>query len=116
MAKLLMGDETITLVKHKKTDTSDAYVCYAMAGASWFASRTISTSADGAKPVNTFTVRIPGEYVPTGVSPETGDYIVKGVVTSVSRPSDLSGREHFRITAVGNNNRGNLPHWRVSGS
>ena len=115
MAKLLMGNQVITLVKHEKTDTADNYVCYTMPNASWFSSLSIVTSGDGAKPVNTFTVRIPGENVPTGVEPATGDYIVKGVVTSVNRPADLKGLEHFRVTAVGNNLRGNLPHWRVAG-
>ena len=30
MARLLMGNQVITLVKHKKTDTGDAYTCYSM--------------------------------------------------------------------------------------
>ena len=116
MAELLMGDQVITLVKHNKTDTKDTYSCYSMPKASWFSSVSIVTSADGAKPVSTYTVRIPAEYVPTGVIPATGDYVVRGVITSINRPSDLSGMEHFRVTAVGPNLRGLLSHWRVSGS
>lgn len=115
MARLLMGDQVITLVKHNKTDNGDTYACYSMTEASWYSSTTIVTSADGAKPVNTYTVRIPEENVPTAIVPDLGDYVVKGVVTSVKRPSDLSTKEHFRITAVGCNLRGKLPHWRVSG-
>lgn len=110
-----MGDQNITLVKHIKTDTADAYACYSMANASWFSSVSIVTSGDGAKPVNSYTVRIPEEYVPTSITPSPGDYVVKGVITSVKRPADLVGHEHFRVTAVGCNLRGNLPHWRVSG-
>lgn len=112
---LLCGDQTITLVKHVKTDTGDTYACYSMGGASWFSKTTISTSGDGAKPVNSYTVRVPSEYFPTGVKPDNGDYITRGVVTAVSKPSDLNSVEHFRITSVGNNLRGNLPHWRVDG-
>ena len=115
MARLLMGNQVITLVKHKKTDTGDAYTCYSMPDVSWFSSTSIVTSADGAKPVNTYTVRIPEENVPTDIRPDLGDYVVKGVITSVTRPADLSTLEHFRVTAVGCNLRGNLPHWRVSG-
>lgn len=110
-----MGDQVVTLVKHTKTDTGDAYACYSMPNASWFSSVSIATSADGAKPVNTYTVRIPEEYVPTGICPDLGDYVVRGVITSVRRPSDLAGHEHFRVTAVGCNLRGRLPHWRASG-
>lgn len=109
-----MGDQTVTLVKHIKGE-SDTYACYSMPGASWFTKTTITTSKEGAKPANSNTVRIPAENVPVGVIPSTGDYIVRGVITSVSMPSDLAGVEHFRITAVGNNNRGMLPHWRVDG-
>lgn len=111
---LLFGDQTVTLVKRNKVD--DSYRCFSLKGASWHGQVSIVTSGDGAKPTNTYTVRVPEKDMPTGVFPETGDYIVRGVVTSVSRPADLKETEHFRITAVGNNLRGNLPHWRVSGS
>lgn len=112
--KLLMGDQTITLVKHIKTDT-DTYACYRMNGASWFAKTTISTSGDGAKPVNTYVSRIPAENFPTGIQPAAGDYMVRGVVTAIAKPSDLKGLDYFRVTAVGANNRGGLSHWRVDG-
>jgi hypothetical protein len=111
-----MGNQTITLIKHIKTETADSYACYSMPNASWFASLSIATDGDGAKPVNTYTVRIPAEHVPVGVVPDMGDVIAKGVVTNVTRPADLKTIEHFRITAVGCNLRGLLQHWRVSGS
>lgn len=114
--KLLCGDQIITLVKHRKTDTADEYACYSMQNASWYSNVTITTSADGAKPVNTFTARVPAEFVPSGIVPDLGDYVVKGVVTGVRRPADLVGKEYFRITALGCNLRGKLPHWRVSGA
>ena len=109
---LLMGNETVTLVKHIKGE-GDTYACYTMNSASWFGKTTITTSGDGAKPVNSYTVRIPSQNVP--VVPDEGDYMVRGIVEHVAKPSDLAGVEHFRITAVGANNRGNLAHWRVDG-
>lgn len=110
---LLMGNETITLIKHIKGE-GDTYACYSMDGASWFAKTSIVTSGDGAKPSNSYTVRIPSQYLPTGIIPATGDYVARGVVLSANKPADIAG-EHFRITSVGANNRGNLSHWRVDG-
>ena len=107
---LLFGNETVTLIKHIKGD-EDTYTCHTIDGASWFAKTSISTSGDGAKPSNSYTVRLPS--VP--VVPDEGDYMARGVVTDVPKPSDLAAVEHFRITAVGANNRGNLSHWRVDG-
>lgn len=113
--RLLMGDQIVTLIKHIKGVDGDTYACYAMSGASWFAKTTVVTSGEGAKPANSYTVRIPDEYFPTGIIPEPGDYVARGVIKTVSKPSDLKGVEHFRITSVGANNRGALAHWRVDG-
>lgn len=109
---LLGCTETVTLVHHNK-DEEDTYTCTIVNNASWFSKVTISTSGDGAKPVNTYESRLFGEVV--GATPSTGDYLVKGIVTGIEKPSDLKGLEHFRITAVGDNRRGGLGHWRVSG-
>ena len=104
--------ETITLIHHIKGD-DDSYTCHIANKASWFSKVTIATSADGAKPVNTFDVRIFDENL--GVEPSLGDYIVKGIVESIEKPSDLKNKDYFRITAIGDNRRGSLAHWRVSG-
>lgn len=104
--------ETITLVHHVKND-DDTYTCHTVENASWFAKTTISTSADGAKPVNTFEVRLFGEI--SDVEPSLGDYVVKGIIDSVETPSDLKNKVYFRITAISDNRRGGLSHWRVSG-
>ncbi len=104
--------ETVTLVHHIKND-DDTYICHTVKNASWFSKTTISTSADGAKPVNTFEVRLFGDL--TGVQPALGDYVVKGTIRNVEKPADLKNSEYFRITAIGDNRRGGLPHWRVSG-
>ena len=104
--------ETITIVHHIKAD-EDIYTCHTLKKASWFEKVTISTSADGAKPVNTYEVRIFGENL--GVEPSLGDYCVKGIVKGIEKPADLKNEVYFRITAIGNNKRGGLPHIRISG-
>lgn len=109
---LLGCTETVTLVHHNKDD-DDTYTCTIVDCASWFKRLAISTSADGAKVGNTYDSRLFGEVV--GVTPTPGDYLVRGVVENIEKPSDLKELEHFRITAVGDNRRGMLPHWRVSG-
>ena len=111
--RLLEGDQTITLVKHIKGDT-DTYSCYVLDNVSWYGKTSIVTSADGAKPGNSYTVRIP--ELPEGVKPDEGDYIARGVVAEVTKPGDLKDIEHFRITSVSANTRGLLSHWRVDGS
>ena len=104
--------ETITLIHHIKDD-DDTYTCHVANKASWFSKNTITTSADGAKPVNTYEVRVFDEF--SGVTPSLGDYVVKGVVDGLATPSELKNKEHFRITAISNNRRGGLAHWRFSG-
>lgn len=110
---MLGCDQTITLVKHIKTDDGDTYECYVVENASWFAKTTITTSGDGAKPANSYEVRIMGELL--GFVPALGDYCVKGTVGNITKPADLKGVEHFRITSLASNLRAPLPHWRVSG-
>lgn len=104
--------ETVTLVHHIKDD-DDTYECHTVGKASWFQKNTITTSGDGAKPVNTFDVRIFGDFL--GVEPSLGDYVVKGIVEGIETPHDLKNKVYFRITAISDNRRGGLPHWRVSG-
>ena len=109
---MLMCDQTVTLVHHVKGDDGDTYRCTTHERASWFKRNTITTSGDGAKPVNSYEVRIMGTE---DISPSLGDYVALGTVSNVSTPSDLSGVDHFRVTAIGDNRRGTLAHWRLSG-
>lgn len=104
--------ETITLVHHVKDD-DDTLTCHTVNNASWFEKTTISTSADGAKPVNTFDVRVFDDFL--GVTPALGDYVVKGIVEGIETPRDLKNEVYFRITAISNNKRAPLPHLRLSG-
>ncbi len=110
---MIACNEIITLIKHTTENDGDSYECTAVNDASWFAKTVITTSGDGAKPANTYEVRVMGYGKFT---PAPGDYVARGVVANISKPSDLKGVEHFRITAVGDNRRGSLPHWRLTGA
>ena len=110
---MLGCDHTITLVHHIPKADGDRYTCHTVNNASWFAKITIATSGDGVKPVNTFDVRIMDAL--EGHIPDLGDFCVHGIVEHVEKPADLKEHEYFRITAIGKNYRGGLPHWRVSG-
>ena len=110
---MIACDQTITLVHHIAEENGDAYSCTVLDGASWYSKTVITTSGDGAKPANTYEVRVFGT---ANISPVPGDYVVKGIVKSVTKPADLKAVEYFRITSVGDNRRGSLPHWRLSGA
>ena len=109
---MLECNNVITIIHHDKASDDDLYTCTIFSKASWFKKKTIVTSADGAKPVNTYDVRIMGD-VEIEVAP--GDYVVLGTLNTYETKSDLKEFDHFRITAIGDNRRGNLAHWRLSG-
>lgn len=109
---MLMCNQTVTVVHHVKGVDDDSYICTPFGGASWFKKLTISTDGDGAKPINTYETRImSGEDITVAL----GDYVVLGIVSEIEKPSDLETFDHFRITAIGDNRRGGLAHWRFSG-
>ena len=109
---MLECNKTITVIHHDKTSDDDDYICTTHDNASWFKKNTITTSADGAKPVNTYDVRILSNE---DITVSLGDYIALGVVSNIGAVSDLKNIDHFRITAIGDNRRGSLAHWRFSG-
>lgn len=108
---MLACDKTITLVHHVKDD-EDTYICTVITDASFFKKTTIATSKDGATPSNTYECRVINNR---SIEPALGDYVVLGEVKEVKSPSDLKEYDKFRITAIGDNRRGYLPHWRLSG-
>lgn len=110
---MLACDQTVTLIKHNTDTEADTYTCVPVNGASWYAKTVITTSGEGAKPANTYEVRLFGN---ADISPAPGDYVARGIVKNITKPSDLKTVDHFRITSVGDNRRGSLPHWRLSGS
>lgn len=109
---MLECNKNITIVHHNKETDGDLYICKSYSNASWHKRNTITTSADGAKPVNTYEARI---MTTESIDIALGDYVVLGSVQSIEKPSDLKEFDHFRITAIGDNRRGLLAHWRVSG-
>jgi hypothetical protein len=109
---MLECTETVTLIHHEKGVDGDTYICTTFEGASWYKRNTITTSGDGAKPVNTYEARI---MTSEDIGASLGDYLARGKVESVYKPSDLAGLDKFRITAIGDNRRGPLSHWRFSG-
>lgn len=113
---MLACTETVTLVHPIRGDDSDSYRCTVIRGASWYRKAVVSLSVDGAKPVSVCKVRVPKENMPESVSPEEGDYLVRGELTKVNRaPADLEEREYTLLTSVGDNCRGRFPHWSLSG-
>ena len=113
---MLMCNETVTLVRHIELTDADQYECVVVSGASWYAKTAISTASQRLTTANVLKCRIPSGNLPGDKPPRKGDYLVRGVVESVSSPADLKDTVYFAITAVGDNRRGRNPHWLVSGS
>lgn len=109
---MLGCDKTVTLIHHDRTSDDDNYICTVFKKcASWFKKNTITTDGNGAKPVNTYESRI---LTDADINISPGDWLVLGEVSSVDTPSKIEF-DKFRITAIGDNRRGFLAHWRVSG-
>lgn len=106
---MILADENITLVKFDKT--AQTYSCYALRG-SWYLHRGKRTEDSGAREASSCRIRIPDYPLPA--LPVAGDYVVRGTVTSVSKLSALNAYEHYRVTDVADNRRGNLPHVAVT--
>ena len=83
MKNFLACTELVTLVHHVKTADSDSYVCYPIQGVSWYAKTETAVTADGAKVVNVYKVRIPEAVLPSCL-PEKLDYLVKGEISGYS--------------------------------
>ncbi len=117
---MLMCNETVTLVRHIKTKTSDAFTCIAIVGASWYGKTVIQAPAqmgvNGVQPANVIKVRIPEENMPEGLMIQKGDYLVRGMIAGVSNLDDLKGREYMKAMTVSDNRRGRMQHWAVTGA
>lgn len=114
---MLACTEMITVVQYgydPKTDM-DAYTCTIIEGVSWFGKLVAAVEDKGLTGATKVTVRIPEGNMPDIVI-KRGDYIVRGVVESVEKQADFSGREYFTVLSVGDNRRGRLRHWAVSGA
>lgn len=114
---MLMCIECVTLVHAVRGKDGESYTCTPIAGVSWYGKAVTVPSTDGARIQNTYKARIPAGNMLDGVTPCTGDYLVRGTVAQVTRaPADFADREYFLISAVGDNRRGHLQHWAVSGA
>ena len=117
---MLACTETVTLVQRRydsKTDT-DAYVCTAIHGVSWFGKLIATPENKGLTGAAKITVRIPEEQMPD-ITIRNGDYIVRGAVDAIEKQADLKGLESFTVLSVGDNRRSrrkDLRHWAVSGA
>ena len=109
---MLQCENVVTIIHHNKETDIDTYTCTSIEGASWFSKTGITSLADGAKPSNTYEVRI---MTAEKLNISLGDYVALGIVLDIQKPADLKSVDHFRITAIGDNRRGKLPHWRLSG-
>ena len=105
---MLAAGETITLIHHLPGNDSDEYSCTVLNQASWHRSK----AENAGIPAGKCTVRI---FDKAEITPKPGDYLALGAVETVERPSQLQGGEFFRITAVTDNRRGILSHWRLEG-
>ena len=105
---MLAAGETITLIHHLPGDEGDEYVCTVLDQASWHRRKEENVGVPGGK----CTVRV---FDSTSIAPQAGDYLVRGIIGAVERPAQLQGSEFVRITAVTDNRRGMLPHWRLEG-
>lgn len=108
--------ETVTLIRHIKQPQGDAYDCVVIRGASWFAKTETVNTVKGITTGNVLKCRILPGSLPESAPPCVGDYMVHGDIDALIKLSDLLPFEHFRITAVGDNRRGRLKHWLVTGS
>lgn len=112
---MLACDETITLVHHIAEQDDDLYVCTTIQGASWHTVERVMLQEHGFARQSETKVRIPESHMPEGVLPEVDGWLVRGDVIEIKSQVDLQAYEHIRIMAVGDNRRGGLPHWAVSG-
>ena len=113
---MLACTEIVTLVRHIAGEDDDTYKCVTVEGASWFAKTAIVGNGTRLTTGNVLKCRIPDGLLKDEDAPRTGDYLVRGAIASVRKPADLKGYSHFKVEAVGDNRRGGLPHWVVSGA
>lgn len=114
---MLVCTETITHIhlRYDKDADMDVYVCTVISGVSWHGKLVTAVESKGLTGATKVTVRIPENVMPD-ITIKNGDYIVRGVVDGITKQADLSGREYFTVLSVGDNRRGNLRHWAVSGA
>ncbi len=109
---MLMCNEIMTLVHHIKGNDTDTYTCTGIPNCSWYAKTKAVYTDQGMKYARIVKARF--QSLPAGAVMARGDFIVRGTVTSVTKPSDLEGTEYAKIVEIGDNRRGTNPHWTVT--
>lgn len=109
---MLMCDETVTLVHL----ADEAYTMAVIRGVSWYAKAKLALEGKGLTAAHVVTVRIPAENLPPGAVLRGGDHLLRGEAAGpIGTPADLAKYEGMKILTVGDNRRGGLPHWVVTG-
>lgn len=112
----LACDETITLVQLVENDDQDTYVCTPIQNASWFSKVTVALEYRGVRSADIVKIRIPEEDMPDDVTIRNGDFVVRGTVSAtITKQADLAAYDHATVVSVGDNRRGSLRHWVVTG-
>ena len=112
---MLSGNEDVRRIRRSSTADGDSYEPITITGASWFGKFKLTPGDVSANAATEITVRVPAENMPDGIVPRTGDYMARGAV-SVYSLEELGAVESFEILSVGDNRRGRLKHWRISGT
>lgn len=117
---MLLCNETVTLVRHIAEKQGDFFTCTAISGVSWHGRTVIrppsQMGSNGVELANVIQVCIPEAHMPDGLRVQTGDYLVRGALESVSSLRDLQNYAFMKVLAVTDNRRGRLRHWAVSGA
>ena len=112
----LACDETITLVQLVEGEDEDTYTCTEINNASWFSKVAVTLEGEGVRSADLVKIRVPEENLPSGTTIRNGDYIVRGTISgTITKQSDLKNYERVTVISVGDNRRGELKHWAVTG-
>lgn len=114
---MLACTETITIVQldYDVATDRDVYKSWIVSGVSWFSKLVVGLDGKGLAGKSAFKVRIPVSVdLPTVIKP--GNIIVHGNAGAVQKSGDYEGMEFFTVLSVGDNRRGGVPHWVVSGA
>lgn len=110
---MLACDETVTLIRCD----GETYTCTPLEGVSWYDKTVVVREDRGLTFANAVKVRIPAAVLEAaGVTPETGDHIVRGTASGVGTPAQLAALSPRKIMTVGDNRRGRFPHVLLVGN
>lgn len=129
------ADVTLYNRWYDRSIRDDRWLRTQITGVCWYGGQAVTVSDNGLLTASSYTVRIPLESAPTArryAGPgeyanataeaqdglwtlQAGDIVVRGLVDDMAPPKASDKAPHFVITAVNDNRRGGLPHWKVTG-